>query len=262
MKPLSLLIALCVTSSVWGIWKKDHGTGLKIPSGWDSLASFESPELPTEGAPWFFDWRDQVTAEKQPVIRNQGGCGSCWAFGTTAILNWAVSIYKNERVTLAEQEILSCSSSGSCRGGYFAHAYQKNPGHGLDTEFPYTARDLRCKAGLSHKYKIKSWGYVGEKNRRPTAMEIKAAIMKYGAVASTVTANGSMMSFRGPGVFKGCSRGSTNHIVHIVGWNDSIENGVWIMGNSWGANWGDHGYAKVPYGCSNLGEIVTWIDLE
>jgi C1A family cysteine protease len=87
--------------------------------------------------------------------------------------------------------------------------------------------------------------------------------MEHGPLGATITANGALQRFSGDGVFTGCSTRQTNHIVVIVGWNDDEgENGVWIMRNSWGTSHGKDGYAKIPYGCSRLGEQATWADLK
>lgn len=230
-------------------------TGLKTPPDWKLKANFRSiviNELPSK-----FDWRKEVRTI--PVVRDQGSCGSCWAFGTTAALNWYLAIRNQWESPLSEQEILSCSRKGSCSGGYFAHDYQVSPGQSLDSEFPYKASNLRCKSGLSHKYKIPKWYYVGDSRRNPTLKELKSVIFTFGPIAVTVTSNSAMQNYKS-GIFKGnkCSNGGTNHLVHIVGWDDS-EN-VWIMGNSWSEEWGENGYMRIDYQCSRIAEVASYID--
>jgi hypothetical protein len=45
-----------------------------------------------------------------------------------------------------------------------------------------------------------------------------------------------------------------------VGWDDSLgDHGVWIIKNSWGTNWGDEGYIKLPYGTNNIGFAASWV---
>lgn len=231
-------------------------TGLKLPEDWDKQADFVSSPIVDETLPSKWDWRDRVA--QAPEIVSQGNCGSCWAFGTAACMKWAIAILFGNAVPLSEQEILSCSKSGTCGGGYFAHGYQ-NGGASLAEEFPYVARDVKCKTGLSRQYKISRWGYIGERGRKPSVDEIKRNIMEHGAVGVTVTANGAMQAYKS-GVFNGCSNGGTNHIVHIIGWDNDL--GTWTMGNSWGKNWGEQGYMKIKFGCSRIGEIATFVDMK
>lgn len=252
-----LLFSILSSALVYG---EKHGTGLIVPKDWQekeevAFATVASSTFKVANLPERYDWREQV--ENPPSIVNQGGCGSCWAFGTTAVLRWQIAINRGENVGLSEQEILSCSNKGSCRGGYFAHTYQEAKGQSESSEFPYTGRDSKCKTGLSNRYPVKSWGYIGGKNRAPSVSEIKYYLYNYGPVGVTITSNGALQSFRGAGIFRSCTRGETNHIVHIVGWDD--KDGVWIVGNSWGTNWGNKGYFKIPFGCSRVGEIATYV---
>ena len=275
MKPWLLPLIICLLSSTaWcrdevklnpSLWtakaKLSHITGLKMPANWQEGASFESFQDVLRGyeLPKSWDWRKESPA--QPGIRNQGNCGSCWAFGTTAALNWALSRKMATPVNLAEQEILSCSHDGSCGGGYFAHDYQQATGQSPEKEFPYVASDVRCKKNLSHMYKIAKWGYVGEKHRKPSVDELKAAIYAYGPISVTVNANNAFAQYQS-GVFKGkhCGKGSTNHLVHLVGWDD--DGGYFILGNSWGESWGEKGYMRIAYGCSRVGEAAAFVSLD
>lgn len=231
-------------------------TGFKKPLGWKRKARWEIPPIPTL-MPWWFDWRNEVPLTEVPICYSQGTCGSCWAWGTTHVLEWLNVIHTGHYVRLSKQEILSCSGSGTCGGGFFAHNYQVNPGQGTEAEFPYVGRDVVCKK-TSHQFKLIKWGYVGQRNRNPTNEELKAAIMHYGPIAVTVTANAKMQSYKG-GIFNGCSTGRTNHIVVLVGWND--QDGVWLVQNSWGQSWGENGFMRIKYGCSRIGEDATFAEM-
>lgn len=211
--------------------------------------------------PEWFDVRD-VLETRMPSVRNQGRCGSCWAFGSTAAMEIAHALLQkpgNPEIDLSEQELVSCSKHGSCRGGWFAHKYQVKPGEALEEDFPYVAYDKKCKKNLKHDYAIAEYYYVGEKNRKPTVDELKAAIYEYGSVAVTVTANNAMKNYKS-GIFTSCSNSKINHLVALVGWNDATK--TWIMRNSWGDDWGEKGYMQIPWGCSRIGEDATFVVLK
>jgi C1A family cysteine protease len=217
------------------------------------------PDLPAH-----FDWREQVEGGLQPV-RNQGACGSCWAFSVTAVLESLVRIAApGADVDLAEQTLVStCSSSGSCNGGYFsAFNYLKNPGLPDESQDPYRAVNTSCRSGLVPKQKIESWAYIGNDGRQPTTEQIKTAIYNYGPVS--VDVNGSFSSYTG-GVYDRCNTSSTNHMVTLEGWDE--EGGYWIMRNSWGADWGEDGYMRIKYTnasgskCNGIGRVAAFAAL-
>ena len=223
---------------------------------WQSSFAVAAGDLPR-----FFDWR--FYANRLPPVNRQAW-NDCWAQGTVGVLESLLKIQFGIDTRMSVQQVISCSGEGSAaNGGYFAHAYHQSRGGVTEATFPYVGRDVRCKTGISGEHYLARWGYVGQKNRAPTVNEIKQAMMEHGPIGATVTANSAMQRFSGDGVFSGCSSRQTNHIVVIVGWNDDEgSKGAWIMRNSWGTSFGRDGYAKIPYGCSRLGEQSTWADLK
>lgn len=228
-------------------------TGLIVPKNWEDSADFYDV-VPVADLPQVFDWREK--ANGLTPIENQRNCGSCWAFGTTAVLQDVIKIKTNRVVDLSEQELVSCSKYGSCRGGYYAHGYHMKPGAALAEDFPYTAKNSKCKKGLKPHEFLVNWRYVGNKGKKPTVAQIKTAIHDYGPVAVTINASG-MSSYKS-GVFNRCKGGGTNHIVTLVGWDDT--KGAWILKNSWGTDWGDKGYMYIKYGCNRVGESATFVE--
>lgn len=237
-------------------------TGLEMPPGWQKAAPWKSNYLvrATE-LPEFYDWRWYAHG-LTPVKRQRAG--DCWAQGTVGVLESLVKIELDKAEDLSVQQVISCSGSGTAaRGGTFAHQYHVRKGAVTTAEYPYVARDTWCKSGLNPTYRLKRWGYVGNENSRPTVTQLKQAIMEHGPIAVTIYANSALQNFQGSGVFKGCGNGQTNHIEVIVGWDDTeAGGGVWFVRNSWGESHGDKGYAKIPFGCSRVGETATWADLE
>ena len=154
-------------------------------------------EPPIVGAPPSLDWRNNSGNFVTPV-RNQGGCGSCWAFATTAALESSVLRAENTPgvdLNLSEQVLISCGSSGgndagSCSGGYISYAsdYIRNTGLPLETCYPYTGGDGSCGSACSSyqtsTYQIVSWGYVTTTS--PTVSAIRDALVSYGPLVTTM----------------------------------------------------------------------------
>ena len=188
-------------------------------------------------------------------VRNQGSCGSCWAFGTIAAFE--SNLKKNGITTdLSEQWLVSCNTDGwGCNGGWMADDYMVNPGAVLESCYPYTATDSTCYTGCPFVYQASSSGTTGD-----DVASIKWGIVNYGGLAVAVYVNSAFQAYTG-GVFNGCDDKSCNHAVELVGWDDSKgTNGAWLMKNSWDTGWGEDGFMWIEYGCSNIGYASTYIE--
>ena len=233
-------------------------------------AAGEHPSAsPNLGLPEAFNWCDNGGCTP---IRNQGGCGSCWAFGTVAPLESNIKIKSGVEENLAEQYLVSCNTNGwGCGGGWWAHDYhwwkippgESEAGAVLEEEFPYQANDVPCcgPCPFSHPYEIDSWSWVGGGSGIPPVEDLKQAIYTYGPVSSAICAGSAFGSYGG-GIFETdetCSFG-VNHAIALVGWDDNQgTNGVWILRNSWGTGWGESGYMRIGYGVSNVGYSANYI---
>lgn len=223
--------------------------------------------IPNEGEPpasW--DWRQWgvVTPIRDQALPQY--CGSCWAHGTAAAFESAIAMQTGRLYSFSVQQLVSCSPSyGSCNGGDFAFGFYKRVGAALDADFPYAAADVSCKSGLTQHFKAKSWAYVGASYRQPSTDEIKRAIYQFGPVAVTVSASGAWKHYRG-GVYNECNHNGTNHIVAIVGWDDTDQ--AWIVKNSHGTEWGEDGYMRIKYTgsqgakCNRIGEQAALVVVE
>ena len=238
--------------------------GLVMPEDWRVDARFD-PCTPTRALPEYFNWCDQGGCTP---VKHQGGCGSCWAFGTVGPLECNILIKDGVTVNLSEQWLVSCNSDGySCGGGWWAHDYHQwktdpcgGTGAVLEEHFPYVAYDAACNCPYPHEYLIDNWSYIGTPWTVPPVDSIKQAIMDYGPVSAAVHANSAMQAYTG-GIFNGCATGTINHAVVLVGWDDNQgTNGIWFMRNSWGAGWGEGGYMRMPYGCSDIGYNACYVD--
>jgi len=239
----------------------DQLCGLVEPEDWWVGAKFD-PCLPTSTLPDSFDWRDVVNG--LPPIKNQGSCGSCWAFGTVAPLECSIKIKDGITVDLSEQWLVSCNTDGyGCDGGWWCHEYFKldgsdtdpcgDTGAVLEEYFPYVAYDAPCNCPYPHDYFIEDWAYVGPINGVATVDQIKQAIYEYGPVSVAVCVNSAFQGYSG-GIFNGPTCSNINHAVALVGWDDNQgTNGVWYLRNSWGSSWGEGGYMRIEYGVCDVG---------
>jgi C1A family cysteine protease/predicted secreted protein len=235
----------------------------------------ESPVLPAEqpmlGLPAYYNWCDPGN-DGCTSVKDQGNCGSCWAFGTVGPLESNILIRDTATKDLSEQYLLSCNTDGwSCSGGWWAHDYHwwKKPssepdaGAVYEVDFPYTATNAPCNPPHPHHEKIASWTYVGSEYSVPPVNDIKQAILDYGPVAAAVCVGSAFQGYSG-GIFQTnetCT-GYVNHAVVLVGWDDDYQGtgiGTWRLRNSWGSSWGEGGYMNIKYGTSNVGYAANYI---
>jgi len=238
--------------------------GLVMPDDWWVNASFD-PCLPTGYLPTHFDWRELGGCTS---IKNQDGCGSCWAFSTVAPLECNILIHDHKTVDLSEQWLVSCNTnSWGCNGGNFAHDYHQwkmdrfnGTGAVLEQDFPYTATDAPCAGPYEHPYRIDSWYYIGWSQGVPPVDSIKQAIMTYGPVSVSCAVTSAFAAYSG-GVFnEDDPHAQINHAVALVGWDDTQgTNGVWFMRNSWGLAWGENGYMRIEYGVCKIGYGACYV---
>lgn len=241
---------------------KDYGvifeTGLVVPDNWRHGAQQIEPRMKL-GLPESFDWREKAPNKKLTPIRNQGSCGSCWAFSTAATVADAIHIKDNRPdLDLSEQWLVSCNSNNyGCNGGWYVFDMYQKKGSVYEVDYPYTGTDSSCKGGLHYNEKLESYAFVDTDSNVPSVEKIKAAIYNYGAISVAVNADGNMQSYSS-GIFSKCSSGeNVNHAVNLVGWND--KGGYWIMRNSWGESWGENGYMKIKYGCNAIGYAASFV---
>ncbi|MDW8071912.1 MAG: C1 family peptidase, partial [Anaerolineae bacterium] len=202
-------------------------------------------------------------------IKDQGACGSCWAFAPTGVLESAIKIHDGVERDLSEQYLLSCNTDGwSCNGGFWAHDYhlnrippgELNAGAVYESDFPYRGQRVACRTPHPHYEKILSWGLVAGYGM-PSVAALKQAIYNYGPVTAGVCAGNAFVRYMG-GIFQTDERSQcpygTNHAVILVGWDDI--QGIWYLRNSWGTRWGENGMMRIKYGISSVGEDASYIE--
>ncbi|XP_063905466.1 procathepsin L-like [Zophobas morio] len=234
--------------------------GLQVP--------LEEPEplirIPANGSvssraalPASFDWRNSGMVTP---VKNQGSCGSCWAFSTTGALESHYKIRYGSTVTLSEQQLVDCvPEAGGCGGGWMADAYMyiaRNGGINYDRDYPYQGLDYYCRynSGRS-KVSIRGYAYL----TGPNEDMVKDMVVTQGPVSVAIDANGPFASYSG-GVYynPSCTTTTFTHAVVIVGYGNENGQDYWLVKNSWGPNWGLGGYIKMARNRNNNCGIASY----
>ncbi len=238
-------------------------TGLVIPKDWQQSAPKASVQYfpPPSPVPAYMDWRamDGVTP-----VRDQGDCGSCWAFAAMGAVESSILIHRGTPVDLSEQWLISCTAAGNCGGGWYGLAFDymvatkdscEKSGIPLESDFPYQAADAECTCPSNRPYSLVSWGAAEE-----NVLEIKRKILEYGPVVVGVAVDEVFQSYLS-GVYNAQSTAGINHAVTLVGWDDNQGTaGVWFLRNSWGEGWGENGYMRIEYGCAGIGAAPAYVE--
>jgi hypothetical protein len=255
MKHLVVALLLALSSSAFAdevnIAGKRYSTGL-LPRPKDAPRTYFAPaKVPMEGLPEAYDSRD---AGLIPAIRNQGNCGSCWAFATTGAFETALikAGKATSDINLAEQDpLVNDSSAYGCQGGFMDGTFLTNKGETTEALCPYRASTRYSCRGEKFA-KATKWALLGASNRAPTVDELREGIFTYGSLFVTVAA-GSGFSPRN-GEIRTCGSPAINHMVQLVAYRPSTTgNGYdFLIKNSWDTSWGDNGYAWSKQGCNKL----------
>eukprot|EP01084_Bolivina_argentea_P316574 548799_1 len=191
-------------------------------------------------------------------VKNQGGCGSCWAFGATGAMECNYAIKHGKLTSLSEEQIIDCGhpNSNGCNGGNSVSAmnYAASEG-GLCTEkaYPYTAGETHengtCKVKTcGTKYDAPNKSNPVTKIQHNNSTALMEAVVK-GCVQVNIEADQPAFQHYKSGVITSGCGADNDHSVLTVGYG--TENGVqyWLVKNSWGQNWGDNGYVKICRNC-------------
>lgn len=197
-----------------------------------------------------YDWRKFNVSTN---IKNQGLCGSCWAFSAVAAVESQYMIRKKEKVSLSEQQLIDCSSMNhGCQGGFMIYAYEyvlDAGGFCTEEQYPYLGMEQ------SHCLLKKCTNvYPITRVKEIAPNRLKEAIRHIGPVSADIAVSEDFV-FYSDGIFDGECEEETNHAILIVGYgkgniydeNDNTNKTVYyyIIKNSWGSNWGENGYMNI-----------------
>jgi C1A family cysteine protease len=206
-------------------------------------------------APQTLDWRNQNMVTP---VKDQGQCGSCWAFSTVENIESMYCMKNNIDCTtfapLSPQEIVDCDTTDQgCNGGDPPTAYafvMQEGGLEDDSDYPYTAADGTCNFQSNLvKVTISNWQYATTNSDEQTMQNNLAT---WGPLSICVDAEPWQDYTGGVLMASDCSN-SLDHCVQLVGYDMTQSTPFWIVRNSWGTSWGENGYIRLQYGQDTCG---------
>jgi len=249
-------------------------TGQRMPDG--SLVGASPPV----GLPVSFDWRNPPS--KVTSVKNQGACGSCYAFAGIGNVESKVLIDTNSTPPgpdYSENNAKSCTWRainnwtgpggylwGNCNGGnyYILASLFSQKGIVDETADPYVPANTTCNSSCPYNKTLLDWRIISTYSQPPVST-LKAYIQTYGPVYTTIFVGNSYYpawqnefgSYNGSYTLYWPTYVDPNHAVLIVGWDDNLVHaggtGAWIVKNSWGPGWGSAGYFTIAYGSASIG---------
>ena len=191
-------------------------------------------------------------------VKNQGACGSCWAFSAVGTMEGQHARTTGKLVSLSEQNLVDCSTENyGCNGGWPNKAMEYVQQNGIDTEdsYPYNGTDQLCqfnnKTVGAH---VKSVIDIPSGNMSA----LYDAIGLVGPISVAIDAENDFQFYKS-GIYSStkCSNSSLDHAVLAVGYGEYKDTPFIIIKNSWGADWGMDGYIYFSTKINNMCGIAT-----
>jgi cathepsin L len=205
------------------------------------------------------DWRTKNAVTK---VKDQGKCGSCYAFSAIGALEGAHALAHDKLISFSEQNVVDCSipyGNHGCNGGTIAQSFHYIiDNNGIDTEssYPYKGSQKQCnfqRDGIG--------GSQAGSVMIPSGSEkqLEAAVATAGPVAVAIDASSNAFRFYEKGIFDepNCSTSKLTFSALIIGYGKTNGKDYWLVKNSWGPNWGMKGYIMMSKDRSNQCGIAT-----
>ncbi|XP_069041515.1 cathepsin K-like [Lepisosteus oculatus] len=194
-------------------------------------------------------------------VRNQGSCGSCWAFSSAGALEGQLKKTTGQLVSLSPQNLVDCvKENDGCGGGYMTNAFKYvMTNRGIDSEesYPYMGEDQQCAYNKTGRATgCKGYKVIPEGSEKA----LQAAVAKMGPVSVGIDATLYSFQFYKRGVYydRNCNKDDINHAVLAVGYGATPKGKkYWIIKNSWGEDWGHKGYILMARNRNNFCGIAS-----
>lgn len=217
--------------------------------------------LVSKALPSSVDWR---TSGAVTPVKDQGQCGSCWAFSTIGSTESAWFLKNGTLVSLSEQQLVDCSSAQGnqgCNGGLMDYGFQyiiDNKGVTTEAAYPYTAQDGTCVSS-GKPVAARLSGFKDVPTNSETALMTAVSLQPVSVAVEADQA--SFQMYAGGVMTKACGT-NLDHGVLLVGYGTTGGADYWLVKNSWGASWGDHGYIMLGRGAKygNAGQCGIQMD--
>jgi C1A family cysteine protease len=218
------------------------------------LITFPESDVPAEPSN-DVDWRSKGAVTP---VKNQGQCGSCWAFSAVGMVEGWSAVTSGTLHNLSEQQLVDCAGSygnQGCNGGWHDKAVDylsTSGGSCAQADYPYTARGGVCKKTCKPVV-------VPKKSQMGTSESALSTAIERWPVGVAVDASGGFQSYHS-GVFTGPCGTQLNHAILAVGYKSSPSK-YWIVKNSWGTTWGAGGYIHMAQGRNLCGinQHTAWV---
>lgn len=201
--------------------------------------------------------------------RNQGQCGSCWAFATVGLVEGRQRLSSDKLATLSEQQLIDCNEHydegrNGCNGLAMNKAADYVIKHGLQTgrDYPYySSKGLtqECRFNGSNVYPttlgIEKFSYLWCRDET----ELAELVYWYGPVSVIIKGDFFELYSYSGGVFSNdrSNQGNDYHAVLLVGYGHESGQDYWLLKNSWSQNWGLNGFFKIPRNVNYL-SVALW----
>jgi len=194
------------------------------------------------------DWRNKGCVN---AIKDQGQCGSCWAFSTVQAAEGCYAAKKGKLYNLSEQNLVDCvTGCDGCDGGLMTEAFsyiakQQDGAIESESDYPYVAYDQSCKYVASKGVKIGIKGY--KEISHGSESDLASKVASIGPIAIAIDASNWSFQLYSSGIYDepSCSSSNLDHGVGCIGYGSEGSKNYWIVRNSWGTSWGEQGYIRM-----------------
>jgi len=204
------------------------------------------------------DWREYGYVTP---IKNQGRCGSCWAFSSTGSLEGQHFRATGDLISLSEQNLVDCCKwNAGCGGGWMDNSFKYvEQNGGIDTEeyYPYQGKETgRCTYNPEDRGSTCD-GWVDIPKHESALLKASSQI---GPITVAIDAAHQSFQLYKSGVYvePECSNHTSDHAVLVIGYGSEEGQDYWLVKNSWGTSWGDQGFIKMARNMDNMCAIATY----